>query len=193
MKTIFFYISILVFLLSCNNREDIPTTPIVVEEKTLYNLTFANSYKVSSIVLYKGPNAIEQTPNEDFIKNTWNSYSVPEYKSIQIDLIKKTIHLKLGANSVVFDIEILNDFMYTVNNKILIGVLDRKNEKFELLKSFYYIKKDLANQGISFNRSTKLGLTKYSDIFGVNTFNNPSDMTSKNDELFWANLSFYYK
>ena len=69
----------------------------------------------------------------------------------------------------------------------------KKNEKFELLKSFYYIKKDLANQGISFNRSTKLGLTKYSDIFGVNTFNNPSDMTSKNDELFWANLSFYYK
>ena len=192
MKTIINLILIALAVSSCSRNNDEPET-IVPVEKTSYNFVYDNSYKVNDIVLYKGPLGVKENPQEEFIKDTWNSYSTAEYSQIDVDTKNRIIHFHLGNNVIDNQIELSNDSIYISENKVFVGFLDKKNDKFKLSKSFYYIKKDLGNSSFSFNRFTKLGITKYKDIFGINTFNNPSEMTSKNDEIFWANLSFTYK
>ena len=88
---------------------------------------------------------------------------------------------------------LIENIIHISTDKVFVGILDKKNEKLELSKSFYYIKKELDNSSSSFSRFTKLGITKYKDIFGINTFSSPSEMNNKNDEIFWANLSYSYK
>lgn len=192
MRIIIYLILVTLAVTSCSRNNDEPEITVPVE-KTSYNFVYGDSYKINDIALYKGPKAIKEIPQEDFIQKTWSSYTKPEYSSVEIDLAKKIIHLKLGSDFINYQIESSKDSIYTSPNKVFIGVLDKKKQKFELFKSFYYIKKNLSDQGISYNRATKLGTTKFNDVFGTNTFNSPSEMTSEKDEVFWANLSFTYK
>lgn len=192
MKNLIKVICIACVIISCSRSND-TTEPELPAEKTNYSFTYNNSYKVNDIVLYKGPVGEKVTPKESYIQDYWSTYSVPDYDKIDINLNNKSIQLYFGKNVLNHQIELSHDSIYTSKDKTFIGVLDRKTEKLELAKSFYYIKKSLDNSGTSFNRFTKLGLTKHKDIFDVNTFNNPSEMTDKNDEIFWANVSFSYK
>lgn len=192
MKTIINLILTALVITSCSRSND-ELEIIAPIEKDSYNFVYDNSYKVNDIVLYKGPLGVKETPQESIIQNYWNSYSEPPYSKIELNLKNKSLEFHLGKNLVNYQIELSNDSIYISTDKVFVGVLDKKNEKLKLYKSFYYIKKDLDNSGSSFNRFTKLGITKYKDIFGINSFNNPSEMTSNNDEIFWANLSFYYK
>ena len=192
MKTIINLILTALVITSCSRSND-ELEIIAPIEKDSYNFVYDNSYKVNDIVLYKGPLGVKETPQESIIQNYWNSYSEPPYSKIELNLKNKSLEFHLGKNLVNYQIELSNDSIYISTDKVFVGVLDKKNEKLKLYKSFYYIKKDLDNSGSSFNRFTKLGITKYKDIFGLNSFNNPSEMTSNNDEIFWANLSFYYK
>ena len=190
MKNLFIYLCFLISSIACNNREE---PAVNAMEKKVYNFDYANSYKIHDIVLFKGPKGMEENPKEEVIQKTWTNYSKPEYNSVQIDLENKSIRLNLGSSFIKKEIEFSNDSIYISSEKKFIGIFDRKNETFKLFKSFSYIKKNLPNQGLSFNRFTALGKINFTDIFGINTFNNPSEMTNMNDEVFWANLSFTYK
>lgn len=106
---------------------------------------------------------------------------------------KITLQFHIGKNLVNYQVELSNDSIYISTDKVFVGILDKKNEKLELYKSFYYIIKELDDSSFFTKKTTELGITKYKDIFGINTFNNPSEMNSENDEIFWANLSFTYK
>lgn len=192
MKTIISLALLTLAVTSCSRNNDEPET-IVPVEKTSYNFVYTNSYKVNDIVLYKGPLGDKENPKEEFIKNTWNTYSTPEYSQIDVDTKNKIIQFHLGENVIEHPIEFSKDSIHISTDKVFVGILDKKNEKLELSKSFYYIKKELDNSSSSFSRFTKLGITKYKDIFGINTFSSPSEMNNKNDEIFWANLSYSYK
>lgn len=178
-------------IVSCSRNSNEPeiVTPL---EKTSYNFVYGNSYEANDITLYKGPTGVKQNPPENFIADTWNSFSTPEYTQIDVDTKKKILLFHVGKNILEYPIEFLNDSIYIPKDKAFVGILDKKNEKFKLFKSFYYIKKHLDNSGTSFSKFTKLGITKYEDVFGINTFNNHSEMVNVNDEVFWANLSFSY-
>lgn len=178
-------------IVSCSRNSN-ETETIAPIEKTSYNFVYNNSYETKDIVLYKGPLGVKQNPTQKFIADIWNSYSIPEYTQIDVDTKGKTIRLHVGKNIVENQIELSNDSIYIPKDKVFLGVLDKKNERLRLFKSFYYIKKHLESSGTSFSRFTKLGITKSEDIFGINTFNSPSEMTDPNDEIFWANLSFIY-
>lgn len=177
---------------SCSRNNDEPEIVLPIE-KTSYNFVYDNSYKVNDIVSYKGPLGVKVNPQESIIQNYWSSYSESPYSKIELNLKNKSLQFHFGKNLINYEVELSNDSIYTSTDKVFIGILDKKNEKLELYKSFNYIKKDLGNSSFSFNRFTKLGVTKYNDIFGINTFISPSEMTSENDEIFWANLSFSYK
>lgn len=188
MKKLFIGFCILSLTVSCSDRD---SSPAIVKQKNTYNFNFSGNYKVDDIHLFKGPNAVDERPKEDFIQKTWSSYKTPEYNSIEIDLDNEIIHLKSDSYFINHLIETSNDSIFTSSNKVLTGILDRKNEKFELLTSFYYIKKNISDQGLFYSRSTKLRKTKFSDLFGEHNFIDPSEMTEK-DEVFWANLTFSY-
>ena len=192
MKTIITLALFALTVTSCSRNNDEPEI-VVPAEKTSYNFVYDNSYKVNDIISYKGPLGVKENPKEEVIKDTWNTYSIPEYSQIDVDTKKKMIYFHLGKNILDYQIEFSNDSIYVSTDKRYVGVLDKKNEKLEISKSFYYIKKDLGNSSFSFNRFTKLGITKYKDIFGINSFNSPSEMTKENDKIFWANLSFSYR
>lgn len=176
---------------SCGrNNEDAEV--IAPSEKTSYNFVYSNSYKVSEIVLYKGPLGMKENPKEEFIKKNWDSYSTPEYQQIDVDIKNKTIHFNLGKNIIEYSIDLANDSIYISGTKNFVGILNKKNRQFDFFKSFYYIKKNLGESGSSFSRFTKMGITKYQDVFGINTFQNSSEMKSANDEVFWANMSYTF-
>ena len=191
-KNLFVCLSFLIFSNSCSSgREDAVVTP---QEKKVYNFQYSNSYKTYDLVLFKGPNAIKENPKEEFIQKFWGTYTKPQYNSVQVDLENNFIKLDIGSNFIKHQIELSNDSIYISEKKIFIAILDRKKENLELFKSFYYIQKNVPNQeGLSYTKSTKLGKTKFEDVFFKNSFNTLSEMTNENDEVFWANLSFKYK
>lgn len=192
MKSLIINLLFLTLTIASCSRNSNDSDIIVPTEKTSYNFTYKNSYEANDIVLYKGPFGVKQNPTEKFIADIWNSYSIPEYTQIDVDTKGKNIRLHVGKNIVEYQMELSNDSIYIPKDNVFLGVLDKKNERLKLFKSFYYIKKHLDNSGTSFSRFTKLGITKYEDIFGINSFNSPSEMTNQNDEIFWANLSFIY-
>ena len=192
MKTIINLVFLTLAMSSCSRNDD-ETQTIVPEEKTSYNFIYDNSYKVHDIVLYKGPLGVKETPQESIIQNYWSSYSEPPYSKIELNLKNKSLQFHLGKNLINYQVELSNDSIYISTNKVFVGILDKKNEKLELYKSFYYIIKELDDSSFFSKKTTELGITKYKDIFGINTFYSPSAMTKENDEVFWANLSFTYK
>lgn len=192
MKTIINFVFLTLALSSCSRNDD-ETQTIMPEERIFYNFIYDNSYKVYDIVLYKGPLGVKETPQESIIQNYWSSYSEPPYSTIELNLKNKSLQFHLGKNLINYQVELSNDSIYISTNKVFVGILDRKNEKLELYKSFYYILKELDDSSFFTKKTTELGITKYKDIFGNNTFESPSAMTKKNDEVFWANLSFIYK
>lgn len=192
MKTIINFVFLTLALSSCSRNDD-ETQTIMPEERIFYNFIYDNSYKVYDIVLYKGPLGVKETPQESIIQNYWSSYSEPPYSTIELNLKNKSLQFHLGKNLINYQVELSNDSIYISTNKVFVGILDRKNEKLELFKSFYYILKELDDSSFFTKKTTELGITKYKDIFGNNTFESPSAMTKKNDEVFWANLSFIYK
>lgn len=191
MKTIINLVFLTLAMSSCSRNDD--QTETIVPEKTSYNFIYDNSYKVNEIVLYKGPLGVKETPQESIIPNYWSSYSEPPYSKIELNLKNKSLQFHLGKNLINYQVELSNDSIYISTDKVFVGILDKKNEKLELYKSFYYIIKELDDSSFFTRKTTELGITKYKDIFGNNTFESPSAMSKKNDEVFWANLSFIYK
>ncbi|MDP2455276.1 MULTISPECIES: hypothetical protein [unclassified Kaistella] len=192
MKTIINLILIALAVTSCSRNTDEPEVVVPIE-KTSYNFVYDNSYKVNDIVLYKGPFGVKENPQESIIQNYWSSYSEPPYSKIELNLKNKSLQFHLGKNLINYQVELSNDSICISTDKVFIGILDKKNEKLELYKSLYYIIKELDDSSFFTKKTTELGITKYKDIFGINTFDSPSAMTKENDEVFWANLSFTYK
>lgn len=192
-KNLLIVISFITLFNSCSSdsREDIIVVP---QEKRVYNFKYDNSYKTHDIVFYKGPKGVKQNPKEDFIGKIWNTYNQSPYDRLKVDLQKKLIRLDFDSNFLEHKIEVSNDSIYIGENKVFIAILDKKNERLELFKSFYYIQKALPEQGgISYRRSTELGKIQFKDVFFPNSFSSPAEMINDNDEVFWANLSYSYK
>lgn len=192
MKTIITLALCALTVISCSRNNDEPEIEVPVE-KTSYNFVYDNSYKVNDIISYKGPLGVKANPQESIIQNNWSSYSEPPYSKIELDLKNKSLQFHLGKNLINYQVELSNDSIYISTHKVFVGTLDKKNDKLELYKTFYYIIKELDDSSFFSKKTTELGITKYKDIFGINSFNSPSEMTKENDEIFWANLSFSYK
>ena len=192
MKTIINLVVLALAVNSCSRNNDEPEFIIPVE-KNSYNFVYDNSYKVDDIVSYNGPFGVKETPQESIIQNYWSSYSEPPYSKIELNLKNKSLQFHLGKNLINYQVELSNDSIYISTDKVFIEILDKKTEKLELYKSFYYIIKELDDSSFFTKKTTELGITKYKDIFGINTFESPTAMTKENDEVFWANLSFTYK
>ena len=192
MKTIITLALFALTVTSCSRNNDEPEI-VVPAEKTSYNFVYDNSYKVNDIISYKGPLGVKANPQESVIQNYWSSYSEPPYSKIELDLKNKSLQFHLGKNLINYQVELSNDSIYISTDKVFVGTLDKKNDKLELYKTFYYIIKELDDSSFFTKKTTELGITKYKDIFGINTFNSPSEMAKENDEIFWANLSFSYR
>ena len=184
--------SLLAFLalLSCDDR-DAPA-PQPQPETRIYVFKFDKFIKVHNIALYRGKNAVRETPATDYIAGYWSTYKTPAYESAKLDLEKDSLTLYAGKSSVAHKIMRKNDSLF-VERYGAVGIFKPKDRHFLLFNSFSYIlTKDPETKAESFSKTRNIGLTGDHKVFHDYSFTSPKEMND-GDKVFWANTEYFYK
>lgn len=182
--------------LACGSDDETPApVPVAVSSGT-YTLDF-KGYAVHDITLYKGPSGSLMIAGESYIGNYWTLYGKPAWHRAELNLKDMSLHLKTDAAGVKYPVFMKQDsvFIQENNGTGFLGIFSRNTSTLEIRRTFRYIKKVPADgqQTVFISKSTGFGVLRYPSVFPSAAFSSPADMKKDEDEVFWANVTYFYR